>query len=438
MNTEIAFRNFCTAIRLKSNEKFDPVFHEIAKTLNREYYESDSETEHLFYVGSIGRKTAVNNVSDVDLLYEMPRNDLSRFQNHDGNGASDLLQEVKQVLQSRYSRTKIRGDGQVVVLDREDYTIELVPGFRETDNRFTYPDTHDGGSWPKTDPFPEQQACSKIAKETNDNFIHLCNLLRVWKNEQGFSFKGLLIDTLVADFFDENPSHRNNDFADYANLLVAIFHHLSNEDPDQAYWHALGSNQQIDGDKPERFVKKAKVAEKTLSDALSSGNLESALIELFGRVFSSTQTAKSSSEPRALGEQFPEELFSMYLCEQLEIDCEVTQNGYRPYFLRDFLRGKLTRNLAQNKQLRFFVKEPYPQGDCDIYWKVRNRGAEAVRRNCERGAIKRGKREQIEHTNFTGDHYVECYLVRNGTCTARAHIPVPINVSIQDVEHRLS
>ncbi len=380
MNVATAFRDFCDSIQLRSTAKYDPVFREIAKTLNRHYYDSDSDSAHLFYVGSIGRKTAVNGVSDVDLLYEMPRKDLSRFQNHEGNGPSNLLQEVKQVLKKRYPATDIRGDGQVVVLDRTDYTIELVPGFRETDDSFTYPDTNDGGSWPKTDPFPEQKACADRKKRSGACFIHLCNMLRIWKEEWDFPFKGLLIDTLASKFFDEYPSRENESFGNYAELLQDVFHYLAGEDPDQSYWHALGSNQFIYGDKPERFVRKAEKAEKLLADALEPDELESALQELFGPRFTRAQNRSASARDRAPGEQFPEDLFRMDVQERLEIDCEVTQNGFRDYLLSWFLGSSRNRNLAQNKRLRFFVKRPYPSGDYEIYWKVRNQGPEAIRR----------------------------------------------------------
>ncbi len=153
---------------------------------------------------------------------------------------------------------------------------------------------------------------------------------------------------------------------------------------------------------------------------------------------STSQCTRRIVGNRAPGEQFPEDLFRMGVREPLEIDCEVTQNGFRDYLLSWFLGSGRNRNLAQNKRLRFFVKRPYPSGDYEIYWKVRNQGAEAIRRHCERGAIIKGRLEQIEHTNFTGDHYVECYLVRNGVCTGFAHIPVPINVAVRDDEHRLA
>jgi len=67
------------------------------------------------------------------------------------------------------------------------------------------------------------------------------------------------------------------------------------------------------------------------------------------------------------------------------------------------------------------VPKPY-----EVRWKVRNRGFEAKRRNCERGSIFVGGDHHVEPTAFKGPHYVECYLVKDGVCVAAAHVPVHI------------
>ncbi|MCO5481274.1 nucleotidyltransferase, partial [Enterococcus faecalis] len=61
------------------------------------------------------------------------------------------------------------------------------------------------------------------------------------------------------------------------------------------------------------------------------------------------------------------------------------------------------------------------------YWKVRNVGAEAVKRNCERGQIKIGTKNHTESTDFNGSHYVECYAVIGNTLIARDRVNVPID-----------
>ena len=86
--------------------------------------------------------------------------------------------------------------------------------------------------------------------------------------------------------------------------------------------------------------------------------------------------------------------------------------------------------LRHNKQLKFFISETDCPEPYDIYWKVRNVGPVAESKNCIRGQIeKTNLHTHREHTDFQGSHYVECYLVKNNICVARAHISVPIGVA---------
>lgn len=78
--------------------------------------------------------------------------------------------------------------------------MELVPGFKQSDDSFKYPDTHDGGKWKITNPLPEIKQSKTSDNQTNGNFRYIANMLRSWKNKQGFKFGGLLIDTLSFNF----------------------------------------------------------------------------------------------------------------------------------------------------------------------------------------------------------------------------------------------
>lgn len=203
------FENFCENIKLNNKEDIENTVSEIAKKLNRHYYNIDDSKEHMYIVGSVGRTTAIKNVSDIDIIFDLPEDVYSRINDNEGNKQSQLLQEVKNVLLERYPKTDLRGDGQVVVIKFTKYTIELVPGFKQEDESFKYPDTNDGGSWKSTKPILEINKCKKLDYETNGNFSNICHMLRVWKNNIGLVFKGLLIDTLVNDFFNEYPNIKN-------------------------------------------------------------------------------------------------------------------------------------------------------------------------------------------------------------------------------------
>ena len=70
----------------------------ITKAVNKEFWNSTSETSHSLYVGSYGRGTAID-TSDIDMLLELPKSEYDRFDIYKGNGQSRLLQVVKSAIQ---------------------------------------------------------------------------------------------------------------------------------------------------------------------------------------------------------------------------------------------------------------------------------------------------------------------------------------------------
>lgn len=411
---------------------------EIAKKLNKQYYDLESDSEsHLYIVGSVGRKTAIKDSSDLDIIFDLPREVYDIFDGYSGNGQSALLQDVKGVIAERYSKTEIRGDGQVVVIAFEKYTVELVPGFQNDDDSFTYPDTHDGGSWKKTNPLPEQEECNNCNDDSNGAFFDICHIIRSWKNEIGLSMGGLLIDTLVYDCFSENDNYSDCSYSDYLSILISVFEYFKNQDKKRKYWFAVGSKQKIYNTDNGAFVNKAKEAYNKLSEIDASGEeIEEVLSELFGVDFlSKSQTVFKSIELSSYDkyacirgsktEQFISELFPVDIRYSLRIDCLVTQDGFRPCFLSTILRDN--KWLGRKKQLDFRIVNTNCPEPKLIYWKVRNVGEEAIKRNMIRGEIRcTNNCHHKEHTDFSGPHFVECYLVKNGICVAKDRIFVPI------------
>ena len=335
------FRAFFEEIKLDSLDEYRGPIDAIAKKLDSKYYDGDSLEGYVLVVGSVGRGTAVSGTSDLNMLYVLPPDVYKKIDAYESNGH----QEVKETLRERYPRTDIKGDGQAVVVSftNRSYTIDLVPAFAQSDGSFKYPDTHGGGSWKKTDPIPEQKACAELFEATGGDALKLCNALRVWKNSIGLHFKGLLIDILVARYFNLKDLPKG-----YYELLPGLFDFISNENREKAHWHALGSNQLIVNDDGGAFVPKAKKAARALSGALSSEDRENALRDVFGKVFSDCVVDPSdSSSERAWAmkygyspnEQYIEDKFRVDISCSMSIDCEVTQDGFRTRFLGDMLRG---------------------------------------------------------------------------------------------------
>ena len=100
---------------------------QIAESLSRSYYDENRTGEHFHVVGSRLKSTDVKGISDIDLYYLPPVSEFNRFDNYRGNGQSAFLQDVKNRLAVTYSQTRMRGDGQVVVVNFNNICVEVSP-----------------------------------------------------------------------------------------------------------------------------------------------------------------------------------------------------------------------------------------------------------------------------------------------------------------------
>lgn len=124
-------------------------------------------------------------------------------------------------------------------------------------------------------------------------------------------------------------------------------------------------------------------------------------------------------------EQFIEDLYPVNLTETVSINCNVSGDGFRTKPLNAFL-SVLARVLPHNLKLECSIARSSVAKPDKVLWKVRNVGPEAERRNDIRGQIIERGPVFTENTRFFGDHYIECFVIKDGVCVARKRISVPI------------
>lgn len=131
-------------------------------------------------------------------------------------------------------------------------------------------------------------------------------------------------------------------------------------------------------------------------------------------------------------EEFIEDLYPVYEQYDVVIDCKVFGNGFTLMPIQKYMEN-YAPNFKKFIPHNFTVKCNIGYTNCPSYdkvlWKVRNVGTEAEQRNDIRGEIKDRGKEITEHSKFSGPHYIECYLIRNGVCVAIGHVEVPIGAS---------
>lgn len=400
---------------------------EIAKALNRDFRAKDGCSGYKLMVGSFGRHTAIKGVSDLDMIYILPAGIREDYAGD--SGPRRMLERVRNDLKARYPNTDIRVDQCVVRVQfaANAFKFDVQPAFESVDGSFSYPDTK-SESWKTTKPRDEIQATRETVVRTSANMRHLARMARAWKNASGAAMGGLLIDTLVYRFFEQTHEFDAVGIGSFDRMVRDFFEFLKNE-PEKDYYLALGSCQRVYV--KAKFQPKAKKAYDRCVEAMEAEGASSANAtwrEVFG---TSVPQANNSNDTRSFKntEEFVEDRYPVEISETVSIDCDVTQDGWRPMKLREMLRtGTL---LKADRKLRFrvvtcSVPQPYT-----VKWKVLNRGPEAERRNNVRGQIIDSTASGVrdERSDFRGEHLVECYIVKDGIVVARDRIDVPISTT---------
>ncbi len=287
-------------------------------------------------VGSFGRHTAIKGVSDLDMIFILPPGIRSSYDSE--TGPRRILERVRDDLKARYQNTEIRVDQCVVRVQftSNAFKFEVQPAFENADGSFDYPDTKAEG-WKVTKPREEIAATKECNDRTSTNMRHLARMARAWKNANGVihgrpahRHAGL---PLLLDQTDDYDAAGTGSF----DLMVRDFFEFLKDEPDKDYYLALGSNQRVKV--KARFQPKAKKAYNRCLEAIADEGKASAnkkWREVFG---TSVPLARSASPSRSFRdtEEFIEDQFPVDITEPVTIDCEVTQDGWRPTWLREML-----------------------------------------------------------------------------------------------------
>jgi len=201
MTVGTRFTQFLEALMLTKDQRSDGTTKHtgVRGCLDQHYYGS-YYAGNGFLVGSWGKSTEIRPPRDIDVMFVLPPEVYERFQSRPGNKQSQLLQEVKAVLQRTYQNTAMRGDGQVVVVPFTSYAVEVAPSFLLQNGQYYICDTNDGGKYKIVDPKAEIQNVTVSNNATNGNTRDLIRMMKRWQEYCNVPLKSFVLELLSIDF----------------------------------------------------------------------------------------------------------------------------------------------------------------------------------------------------------------------------------------------
>lgn len=382
-------------------------------------------------IGSYGKHTSIRPARDIDVIFIMPPEKFAQYNDNSSNKQSQLLQDVKKILEEKYPNTPISAFGKIVKLEFVDtkHDVELVPGWENDDGTFTIPDSENGGSWHTQDYRKEISDIADSDAATGKTKF-LIRSAKKWSDNCTAPLRTYQIEQVVLSFFSSSSLTNSST----AQLFVNFFQYFLNNTSDQSLKShintALGRAQKaLDFETNSKFEQAADEWKKIFGDDFSktikiATESVGTVSDSHAKLTKLHQEYPSPHEEHLEGKYgIPLEIDPIY---SVSLDADVTkQNGFRDSTLLAFLRNKFP--VQKKKKLLFRVSHNIPS-PYEIKWKIRNFGEEAKGADGLRGQIyeDEGYETRQESTLYYGEHYVECYIIKNSKCVALGRILVPI------------
>lgn len=393
--------------------------------------------------GSYAHKTIIkparaNKEFDADLLLH-----LEEFADW---SASDYVENLYKMFRESgtYKDMVSRRTRCVVVNYAGDFHLDVVP-YLERHGSFYITDRHENAFELTAPEAFTAWLDDKNRVTTGNHFLKVVRLIKYLRDtKQTFSVKSVILTTLLGDRVDSG--HLLADPACYTDVpttlrsvMTGLNEYLQScpimpviEDPG-----GTGENfsQRWDQDQYANFRDKMKFYAEKIEDAYSEPNKDASLKKwqgIFGPEFKAPQLIQAAvtfvrPESAPTSEQFLPQLgiqMRLNAAYRVRISGRVLpMPGFNSYYLRD-----RANKVRAHRRIEFSLQECNVPEPFTVKWKVRNSGAEAIARECLRGEISNdfGSHTKIEPTAFRGNHYVECYVIRNGECVAKDRQPVVI------------
>lgn len=321
----------------------------------------------------------------------------------------------------------------------DGYHIDFAIYRREENWSGEYDYEHCGSKWRKRDPKAITEWFLDEDNKNNNNLRKLVRLLKVFsKSRSHWDMPGgLILSVLTSEKSSLHTSYERLDEMFYKTILDIRDRLNSNKevynptDSESDLLLIKADNDKIKNlsKRLDNYIEKLNVV---FESDCSNDEAVSAWKDFFNHKYWEKELSDEVLNRSDLYYASPDEQFIQDKFEVLEgtanfrIDCRVIHGNFSKS-LRRMLSNRETINVGAS--LEFYpntnsVSKPYT-----LYWKVKNTGEEAFRNNELRGEITAGKNGSInrkETANYIGNHFVECYVIKNQVCVARSKIEVPI------------
>ena len=359
---------------------------------------------------------------DVDVVVETDYETVS--------DSADVIIELRDALleSSKYDSAHLQTHSVGIELSKID--IDVVPLASEGERRFI--GCIDDASWTETNPKGHIDWSTEVNKEHNGKYKPVVKIMKWWRREKCPDDrrwpKGITLEKIIADNFPDGD-------ALYEDLVIGLMENIVDslsEDVEKGLVPAvidpvLDTNNLAAGYTNADFSSFLSAIEECLDVIQEHGSCNDSWREILGSRFP-VSTKNQSNSTLALMPTAS----ALCVSHRQQPPWPITKKKPGVIVIAEvtFPDGHVERisnngrTIPKNCGIDYLVLRSKGLSSLTAKWQVVNTGAEAYAATCPRGGfensnIRNGGRH--EATAYTGRHYVQCFLIKNGVCVAHSN-----------------
>lgn len=412
----------------------------------RECLEKQDEfSEHVvdtFLYGSYKRHTAVGDIKDVDIVV------LTDFDPEEDTPES-VLRQLKAALarcyddpeNPQYQRRSIRVDDPLPDDPDIMMTLDVIPAaiVGDEDSALKVPD-REVKKWVRSHPKGHLNHTTLLNRRCNEQYVPLVKIMKWWWKYQCEvrqpdierpKPKGFWVECLTGEMVDPKQNTWAEHFIQVLENIVTNYQGSSEvpelEDPglpgETIKTSMTLAEFDVFLDAATDSLQRARAANEE-TDVLKKSEMWA---EIFGEEFPIHEGSGSKSLPERdtpLGDtshaEMPNWNTRLGPDGKVPIRAELYKEGREVRIRRLSTRQSVESGYEIEFTARTSIREPY-----ETYWQVVNTGAHAQQEGDLRGEIVQSTSNdnplvRWEHTKYTGKHWIQCFIVKDGVCVGRS------------------
>jgi hypothetical protein len=380
--------------------------------------------------GSYARHTSIDPIKDADIILVLEETKVS--DDKKTPNPRHVLEDLKAALDDFYDQVNLETQRRSiqVFLPEDDVRMDIVPSIAPDgkEKQLNVPD-YEQGKWIKSHPYEHITFATNTNKENGGRFVRVAKAMKWWKIEKLVKEKApksFLLEVIVAYNMDSKASNLCEAFAGtLKNILSAYKTNRQNGTVPKVPDPALPDDNDLAdtcGWTANDFIyfydqvsALSDVAEKANDAKTSKDDTVKLWKSAFGDVYPASLTEEEERALKSASSQLAPLRKSKYPYK-VKISARLARKQDGAPF--DTYRSD-GRKLEKGLWIRFSIDEINVPQPYEIKWTVRNHGREARERK-QLFHQRLGGRENWETTAYTGHHFMDCEVLKNGRVVAMA------------------